>query len=193
MLAKLNHRKVPVKGSKPDLQHAAVKAAMRKALELHSRIGPDARKHALIPSLLKEYADALAASRQVMQRSGMADICSACASEVPGGCCFRGVEDWYDPVLLLINILLGAELPDEEAVSDNCMFLGEKGCRIPARYHFCVNYLCGRLWRGIDPAMMREAAAATGRELSSGAELEYALRRLIYSKGLDPDNVPVID
>jgi hypothetical protein len=43
------------------------------------------------------------------------------------------VEEWYDPVLLLINRLLGADLPERREVPDNCFFLGEKGCKIPAR------------------------------------------------------------
>lgn len=170
------------------MRHVGVKGAVKKARTLAEKIGENVRKDALLSSLLEEYRAALSASRKIMERSGMVDICSACAAQVEGGCCFREVEEWYDPVLLLVNLLLGADLPDSEAVFGNCIFLGDRGCRIPARYHFCVNYLCDRLKRGIDPDMMREIHAATGKELSFGGELEFALRRHICSKGLDPDD-----
>jgi hypothetical protein len=161
---------------------------MQKAHALAELVAEDVEKDAYFSSLLEQYMNALAASREIMERSGMVDICSACAAKVEGGCCFREVEEWYDPVLLLVNLLLKAELPDSEAVSGNCIFLGERGCRIPARYHFCVNFLCDRLRREIRSDLMQEVYAATGRELSLGCELELALRRHLCAKGVDPDD-----
>jgi hypothetical protein len=103
------------------------------------------------------------------------------------------VEEWYDPVLLLINRLLGADLPDRREVPDNCLFLGAQGCRIPARYHFCVNFLCDRIKSGIQESRMEEVRRTSGEELREGAALEYALRRWLGVRGVDPDSGPSIN
>lgn len=168
-------------------QPEAIRAAMDKARKLDIAFGAEMRKGNSILSLIEDYRFAIARSREVMERSGMIEICTACAAKTPGGCCFKEVEDWYDPVLLLINSLLGCSLPDRREVSDNCIFLGESGCKIGGRYHFCVNYLCGRLKNEIGHDMMEEVMSASGMELMKGAELEYSIRRRLYLNGVDPD------
>ncbi len=93
-------------------------------------------------------------------------------------------------MLLLINRLLGAALPERREVPDNCFFLGEKGCKIPARYYFCVNFLCEKLKSGIREPVMEEIRRTSGEELQEGAALEYALRHWLCLLGVDPDSGP---
>jgi hypothetical protein len=141
-----------------------------------------------LASGLERYGRNIAASREVMNRSEMVALCASCAREAPGGCCFREVEEEYDPVLLLINRLLGAALPERREVPDNCFFLGERGCKIPARYYFCVNFLCEKLKSGIQESVMEEVRRTSGEELQAGAALEYALRRWLRLRGVNPDS-----
>jgi hypothetical protein len=167
---------------------AGVEAKLVAAEKLARLFGEQIRTDPDLAAGLERYRQAIAASREVMGRSAMVTLCAACARETPGGCCFRQVEEWYDPVLLLISRLLGATLPDRREVPGNCFFLGEKGCQIPARYYFCVNFLCERLKAGIDEDIMKEVLSFSGRELQEGAALEFALRRWLQVRGVDPDS-----
>jgi len=163
---------------------AGLAAAERLALSWGKKILADPD----LASGLERYGRNLSASREVMNRSEMVTLCASCARETPGGCCFREVEEEYDPVLLLINRLLGAALPERREVPGNCFFLGERGCRIPARYYFCVNFLCDKLKSRIPAKQMQEVLSTSGRELQEGAELEFALRRWLQQRGVDPDS-----
>jgi len=164
-----------------------IRVAIEKARRLEIEFGAELRKDAAISSFIEDYRAALVVSREVMERSAMIELCSACAAKTPGGCCFMEVEQWYDPVLLLINIILGCSLPGIREVPGNCIFLGERGCRISGRYHFCVNYLCDTLKREIGGEMMEKVMSASGLEILKGAQLEYYLRRWFSLRGIDPD------
>lgn len=165
-----------------------ISAALAAALRLELSCGGFLLADPGLASGLERYRRAIAASREVMSRSAMVDLCADCARETPGGCCFRQVEECYDPVLLLINRLLGAALPERREMPDNCLFLGEKGCKIPARYYFCVNFLCEKLKAGIPESVLEEVRRTSGEELQEGAALEYALRRWLRLRGVDPDS-----
>ncbi|NCO53452.1 MAG: hypothetical protein COX16_13995 [Deltaproteobacteria bacterium CG23_combo_of_CG06-09_8_20_14_all_51_20] len=164
-----------------------IRVAIEKARRLEIEFGAELRKDAAISSFIEDYRAALVVSREVMERSAMIELCSACAAKTPGGCCFMEVEQWYDPVLLLVNILLGCSLPGIRELPGNCIFLGERGCRISGRYHFCVNYLCDTLKREIGGEMMEKVMSASGLEILKGAQLEYYLRRWFSLRGIDPD------
>ncbi|RJR25999.1 MAG: hypothetical protein C4582_02700 [Desulfobacteraceae bacterium] len=167
---------------------SGVGQAVAAAERLDSILGKRIKKDPLLSSLLEEYRAAIARSRLAMEKSGMVGICASCALDEPGGCCFRDVEEWYDPVLLLVNRLLGVALPDRREVAGNCMFLGRRGCRIQARYHFCVNFLCPGIKETITGPMMEEVMRTSGEELLKGAELEYTLRIWVKQHGLAPDS-----
>ncbi len=79
-----------------------------------------------------------------MRSVGITEICSICALET-GSCCWRWVEDIYDVPTLLINLLLGVELPKERYDERLCFFCGKDGCRIRAREGICVTYLCEKI------------------------------------------------
>jgi hypothetical protein len=101
-----------------------------------------------------------------MLDSGLVQACAECETLEGGSCCGRGLEVHYDGELLLINLLLGASLPEERRDPRSCYFLGPKGCVLSARHVLCVNYLCPKAADRID-----SKALALLRELE-GVQLE---------------------
>jgi len=95
--------------------------------------------------LLSDYKNALENTQKAMYEIGMSDICADCAQNTGGSCCGEGIEDWFDSSLILINLLLGVNIPEKRNVNKGCWFLGETGCLIMAKHTICVNYLCKRL------------------------------------------------
>jgi len=149
---------------------------IQEAMEWHR-----AHRHCLlvIPemvSLLHRYDTAIEHTQEVMKQLGVAVGCSLCATQT-GSCCFQEVETWYDAMLLFINLLLNVDLPGSREIPDQCAFLGPKGCRLRARYSFCLNYFCPGLKTRLGPIPIQVAMAAVGEELAAGWELEQSLYR----------------
>ena len=131
--------------------------------------------------LLHQYDSAIENTQETMRLAGVAAACGLCA-ERTGSCCFEEVETWYDPMLLLINLLLNDELPRSRQIPNQCLFLGEKGCRLRARYAFCLNYFCPTLKTRLSSDAMGLTMAVVGQELAAGWELEQALYRWLKEK-----------
>jgi len=132
-------------------------------------------------SLIIQYKESIQKSHLTMKEIGVIEACSSCARVKTSGCCFSGVEDWYDCYLLLINLLLGRELPVKTDFSESCLFVGENGCKLMARHSFCVNFLCPDLLEGFASAQRKNLSTAVGAELQAGWELENALRNWMKS------------
>jgi hypothetical protein len=111
-----------------------------------------------------------------MKENGMVRACSACAAQGGGSCCSPEVAQWYDPILLLINLLMRVTMPVSPEVPGHCRFVGSRGCKLVARYPFCVNYLCPGLRETLGPSLTREFSAVAGQELSCGWEVELAIQ-----------------
>ncbi len=129
-----------------------------------------------IGGLLTCYDSAIEATQRAMGEAGMGLSCGRCSKDT-GSCCFQEVETWYDHRLLLINLLLSGDLPRSREVEGECLFLGERGCRLRARYAFCLNYFCPMLKARFGLDLLKTLLAAVGRELAAGWELEQALDR----------------
>jgi len=127
-------------------------------------------------SLLQQYYTAIEHTQQVMRETGVTPACTLCATKT-GSCCFQEVETWYDTMLLLINLLLDADLPKSRTLPDQCAFNGAEGCRLRARYSFCLNYFCPGLRTQLGQGPIQAVLAAVGEELSAGWHLEQALYR----------------
>jgi hypothetical protein len=140
--------------------------------------------------LVEPYREAIYKTRRMMEECRMGARCAVCADQV-GSCCFEEVSGWYDPVLLLMNLLLGVPLPEERLLKGHCFFVGERGCRLLARHSFCVNYLCPDLKSSLGPSLCSRFSSVAGEEIRSGWELEKFIRLWIgrheapfQSKGL---------
>jgi hypothetical protein len=77
------------------------------------------------------------------------------------------VEDKYDRILLLINLLLGIQLSKQRIHRSSCLFLGPDGCLLMDRQVICINYLCKKIENRIKPSKI------TALRAKEGVELEY--------------------
>ncbi len=84
-------------------------------------------------------------TRESIRDFGVVAICRECEEKRGGSCCGAGIENKYTDVLLLVNLLLGNELPRSRQKPDSCYFLGGQGCMLKARHALCTNYLCFRI------------------------------------------------
>jgi hypothetical protein len=128
------------------------------------------------------------ASRKVMLELGVVDECRRCEEVEGGSCCGSGIENRYTEVLLFINLLLGAPLPERAGRPRSCHFLGETGCALLARHTLCVNYLCARLRQRLTPAQLRLLQDASGQELETEVRCYETIKRFLnrQADGLGP-------
>ena len=151
---------------------------IKKAKAFYDAYGAALREDERVHELLEKYRNAIACTYEAMTEKGILKACSQCAHGPSGSCCFEGVEDWYDPVLLLINLLLDVPLPSRREIPKACFFVGQEGCKLRGRYAFCVNFLCPNL---SCEAKTGNLCRTAGEELLCGWELEKEIRRRIDS------------
>ena len=118
-----------------------IQQEIEKANYLYERYGRILLEDQDMLFLINRYRESIRESYLTMKAFGVIEACSSCAGVKTSGCCFSGVEDWYDPYLLLINLLLGREIPRKNDFPESCLFVGEQGCKLMARHSFCVNFL----------------------------------------------------
>nr|HID60017.1 hypothetical protein [Desulfobacterales bacterium] len=128
-----------------------------------------------ICELLHRLKEAIYASRREMANIGMTVECEFCEKDEGGSCCGAGMEDRYDGGLLLINLLLGAELPKRRYDPASCLFLGPDGCLLLAREVICINYLCQKILEHVDSKGIASLREKEGVEL----EVLFILRERI--------------
>ena len=108
---------------------------------------------------------AIRASHTEMAETGIVDLCKECEQDEGGSCCGAGMENRYDGRLLLINKLLGMELPKKRSDSRSCYFLGEEGCLLQSRHVICINYICKKITDRIDPQKINALREKEGEEV----------------------------
>ena len=149
---------------------------------LWKKYGKDLAEDSEVGRLLGLYKREILRSYELMEMFSVVTECAMCATQVPGGgCCGVGIEDWYDEFVLLLNLLLGREIPTERLRQKDCLFLGHTGCQLFARHHFCVNYLCSRITDLLGPAELSDLRAQSGKELFLCWKLERLLRTKLYN------------
>jgi hypothetical protein len=153
-----------------------IETEIEEAGRLYAAYGRDLSRQEAIAGDLEKYSKAVALTLESMLQAGVVAACTSCAGRSEGSCCFQGVEEWYDDVLLLINLLLEIEMPEQREIAGGCFFVGEKGCRLLARHAFCVNYLCPPLAGSLKAGPRSMLLAASGQELLTGWELEKKVR-----------------
>ncbi|MCF8146807.1 MAG: hypothetical protein K9N21_23115 [Deltaproteobacteria bacterium] len=133
----------------------------------YERFGEALLKERGIAGLLENLREAVAASRQEMAQTGIAEICRRCDREEGGSCCGAGIENRYDVWLLLINLLLGTHLPEERYHPDACFLSGADGCLLAARHIICINFLCKNVTDQVDPCRISALREKEGAEANA--------------------------
>ncbi|MCB2226880.1 MAG: hypothetical protein KQH53_09395 [Desulfarculaceae bacterium] len=137
-----------------------------------------------IARLLGEYHQAILRSQGLMRSENAFEACAICAGEDGGAsCCFAGAEEWYGELLLLINLMLGAEFPGEDDGGQDCFFNSPAGCRLTAHFAICLNFFCPELCERLGEERLAELRRVIGRELNAGEALEGALLRWFRARG----------
>lgn len=130
---------------------------------------------------------AIRRSRRTMAESGILEACGDCEQN-GGSCCGAGLENHYTDLLLLINLLLGVEIPSKRLDSRSCLFLGEQGCRLLARHVLCINYLCHGITSRLDPSRVAALRADEGAEIHLLFRLNERFHKIVSSR--DPNGFP---
>jgi hypothetical protein len=152
---------------------------IRIARELFAGFGEVLRADVSLCEQLRELRLRAEESGQAAVRSGVADSCRRCDEEEGGSCCGAGIENRYTPELLLMNILLGADLPESRYFENSCWFLGDRGCILTAREILCINYLCMRLQKELGPESLRQFQETIGSEMEAIFVLHDKIRNFI--------------
>jgi len=158
---------------------ASIQARYAWALEQQRIHGARLREDGVVEGLLAELRVQVAASRESMVAAGLVEACGCCEEREGGSCCGRGMEEHYDGILLLVNLLLGADIREEWRDEESCLFLNSRGCTLPARDHICVNYLCLGVRDRISPAAVAEMRKQQGCELHTLFTLSDRLTTLL--------------
>ncbi len=160
---------------------------IEKKIKWAKRIYSEYSHHLLqdktICALLEKYRQSIEENWQVMADTGVVKECTSCALQDGGSCCGSGIENKFDVVNLLINLLMGVELPSQPWDPTGCWFLGEKGCLITARHVICVNFICKRLYDALDSQSIHRVQAAMQKETENAFLLEEYLKVWLAKNG----------
>jgi hypothetical protein len=149
---------------------------------LREEIGDMLMGDAGFVSLLTDLKRAIETTRLERLRIGMTSECERCGS-FNRDCCGSGIELRYTVELLLLNLLLGVEIPERRELDDSCYFLTSRGCCLLARHVFCVNYLCRRLLDLLPVDTLSRLQRLEGIELEIIFRLEEMIKTLKRHKG----------
>ena len=153
-----------------------------KAKQIFKLHGKSILEDKEISGLIKQYKKYIEHTWKTMETLKVTEICSKCAEIEPGGCCFQDVETWYSDVQLLINMLMGVDIPMLRMYDNSCMFVGEKGCRLLSRNAFCINFLCDKIKKHVSTGEINILNSSAGKEIDCGIRMENAITKWLYQK-----------
>ena len=157
-----------------------IDAEIVRAKTLHERFGDEMLNNHSLFGLMETYRKAIVNSHELMEEMNILNGCTECAENArAGSCCFQGIEEWYDHILLLINLMFGVAITTSHDILGGCLFVGEKGCTLLARHAFCVNYICPALKDSLTNFQREKLQFINGHELYSGWELEKSIRHWV--------------
>ena len=122
-----------------------IQQKIEQALTLFATWGKKLHGDPGVAALIKKFEERTTDTRNAMRDLGIIALCKDCEEKQGGSCCGAGIENKYNEVLLLVNLLLGAPLPQKRHKTNSCYFLGNEGCTLKARHTLCINYLCSRI------------------------------------------------
>ncbi len=147
-----------------------------KAAELKEHIGDNLFKKDEFAYMINELKGLISSTRRERYESGMTEICADCGTSGKD-CCGKGIEFKYSKELLIINMLMGAEIPSKRLSEISCYFLTEKGCSLLARHVFCINFLCQKIRDKISFERLKKLQELEGRELELSFRLEEFIKK----------------
>lgn len=154
-----------------------IEEKIRIAQAMYRDRGEELKNAPAVSGRLEELAECAKESGRMSVASGVSEACRRCDEMEGGSCCGAGIENRYTPEMLLINLLLGVDLPDSRHSEKSCWFLGERGCLLAARDVLCINYLCTRLQREIPMENLIRLQETNGREMEVLFALHDRLKR----------------
>ncbi len=117
-----------------------------KTIEEARKLLPSAERHLRenrkLQTLFEDLKRALSISEEAYRKTGAYRLCAECASLGQATCCGRDMELSVSRELLLINLLLGGQIPEKRSFDRGCFFLTEKGCGLLVRPLLCRNFFC---------------------------------------------------
>ncbi len=149
------------------------------ALRTFREQGSALRDDGTIARLLDQLRAESSASREAMVTEGVVAVCRRCDERGGGSCCGAGIEDRYDGITLLINLLLGVVLPQERERDGGCFFLGPEGCVLQARDVICINFMCGEVSDAIGEPALARLREVEGGEVQTLFVLHDRIRRML--------------
>ncbi len=152
---------------------------IQKAKELYTRYASDIMLDKKCSSQLEELNTAIEDSWELMKELGVIEICSACAQEKTGGCCHFGIETCYTDMIILMNMLLGVTVPEQRKLENNCLFVGEHGCRLKARFKTCIHHLCPEIINSLNEYDLFRLRALNSYEIKVVSQAESSIRDFI--------------
>jgi hypothetical protein len=122
-------------------------------------------------------------SQALNEHMGIMDLgqlCGDCAARPGGGCCSAYMADNTDSLQMLINLLLGVKVAQQQESGENCRFLGTQGCLFLVKPIFCLNYNCTHILVSTEPVnlevLYHRAAAVLSQQTKIEGLLLEALR-----------------
>ncbi len=160
-----------------------IEEKIARAWELYHNYNDLLRKSPDVTGLLKTLDGAATSTRAEMENTGVVEICSRCDTNDGGSCCGAGIENKYDEWLILINLLLGVSLPNKRYDSKGCYFLGPAGCTLRARHVICINYVCEKITKAVDPSDLAILREKEGFEIEALFLLKEKIKKIIKTHG----------
>ena len=164
------------------LTSRSIEQKIEQAHEQLEVCGSSLKEDPSIQALLKKLRTGIENTTRSMLALGVVAECKTCEEKEGGSCCGAGIENKYDVVLLLINLLLGSSLENQEVTDNSCFFLGKNGCRLTARHVLCVNYICDKLQKKLTREELIALQTCAGEELETLFILHEIIKKRLREK-----------
>jgi len=159
--------------------HSPIEDKVAWARRMFREQGSALRNDSTVAALLAQLRAESLASRDAMEAAGVVAVCRRCDERGGGSCCGEGIADRYDGITLLINLLLGVDLPDRRQRAGGCFFLGPKGCLLQARDVICINFMCSEVTDQVDEQALAQLREVEGAELVTLFVLHERIRQML--------------
>ncbi len=150
------------------------------AEDIYARFGHEILEDRQVRDLLETLKENIESTYRCMDETGVSVECTLCAQRT-GSCCGKGIEDKCGKITLLINLLMGIELPHERELEDGCFFQGVEGCKLKAREIICINYLCVPVQEKIGHEDLIRLQEVGGEEMDTLFALGNRIKHLLNS------------